>query len=318
MENIVVSICIATCNQEQYLDECLESVIGQIEQMPCEILIGDDMSEDATSAIAARWAARHPGVIRHFRHASRLGPAANYQFIVARARGEFIAHLDGDDMWLPSKLAGQLAFMNANADCPAVYTNAIVVDDKGALRGLFNNSQPDRFDLAGILKYGNFLNHSSLLYRRKFASAVADPTPPFIDYLIHLRLAEFGALGYINRAGVLYRLHSTTSMIVNANEQTRELYWQALTSVTGMKAVQKELAAGKGDFLRRTFFRAARMRSPKMFIKWCRRGLADHSSHRLIIVTSALIGISRMTYVVVRESIGLAISRDVTRILYHR
>jgi len=318
MDTIVVSICIATCNQERYLDECLESVIGQIDGLACEILIGDDMSEDATSEIAARWAARHPGVIKHFRHAPRLGPAANYQFIVKRAQGEFIAHLDGDDMWLPGKIAGQLAFMNAHTDCPAVYTNAIVIDDKGALCGLFNNQQPDRFDLAGMLKYGNFLNHSSLLYRQKYASAIIATSPPFIDYLMHLRLVEFGALGYINRPGVLYRINSSTSMIVNANEHTRELYWQALTSASGKEPVAKELAAGKGDFLRRTFFRAARMRSPKMFIKWWRRVLADHTPHRLIIVLSALVGIIRTAYMFAREVVGFAVSRGVSRVFYRR
>ncbi|WP_297917469.1 glycosyltransferase [Metallibacterium sp.] len=318
MENIVVSVCIATCNQERYLDECLESVIGQIDGLACEILIGDDMSEDATPEIVARWAALHPGVIKHFRHAPRLGPAANYQFIVTRARGEFIAHLDGDDMWLPGKIAGQLAFMNAHTDCPAVYTNAIVIDDKGALRGLFNNQQPDRFDLAGMLKYGNFLNHSSLLYRQKYASAIIAISPPFVDYLMHLRLVEFGALGYINRPGVLYRINSSTSMIVNANEHTRELYWQALTSASGKGPVAKELAAGKGDFLRRTFFRATRMRSPKMFIKWWRRVLADHTPHRSIIFFSALVGIIKTTCAIAREGVGIAVGRGVSRVFYRR
>lgn len=318
MNNIVVSICIATCNQERYLDECLESVIGQIDGLACEILIGDDMSEDATSEIAARWAARHPGVIKHFRHTPRLGPAANYQFIVTRAQGEFIAHLDGDDMWLPGKIAGQLAFMNDHTDCPAVYTNAIVIDEKGALRGLFNNRQPDRFDLAGMLKYGNFLNHSSLLYRQKYASAIIDISSSFIDYLMHLRLVEFGALGYINRPGVLYRINSATSMIVNSNEHTRELYWQALTSVGGKELVAKELAAGKGDFLRRTFFRAAKIRSPKMFIKWWRRVLADHTPYRFNIVMAALIGIIRAAHMIAREAVGIAIIRGVSKVFYRR
>lgn len=318
MENIVVSICIATCNQEQYLDECLESVIGQIDGLTCEILIGDDMSEDATSEIAGRWAARHPDIIRHFRHNQRLGPAANYQFVAARARGQFIAHLDGDDMWLPGKLAGQLDFMQAHADCPAVYTNAIVIDDLGALHGMFNNPQPEHFDLAGMLKYGNFLNHSSLLYRRQFASAVTAHSPPFIDYLMHLSFARYGPLGYVNRPGVLYRLHSSTSMIVNTNEHTRELYWQALTSVTGTKAVEKDLAAGKGDFLRRTFFRAIRIQSPGMFIKWCRRVLSGHPPHRLIIAMSAFLAIIKTGCTIACESVGLKISRGVSRILYRR
>lgn len=318
MENIIVSVCIATCNHERYLEECLESVIGQIGHLACEILIGDDMSEDATSEIAARWAALHPAVIKHFRHSPRLGPAANYQFIVACARGEFIAHLDGDDMWLPGKLARQLAFMKAHSDCPAVYTNAIVIDDKGALRGLFNNQQPDRFDLADMLKYGNFLNHSSMLYRQKYATAITGVLPPFIDYFMHLRLVEFGALGYINRPGVLYRINSTTSMIVNANEHTRELYWQALTSVSGMEPIAKKLAAGKGDFLRRTFFRAARTQSPKLFIKWLRRVLAENPPHKFIIVLSALTGIIKTAYIIMREVVGIAFIRGLSKVFYRR
>lgn len=318
MDTVVVSICIATCNQEHYINECLESVIGQIEGMHCEILVGDDMSEDATSDIVARWAERHPDTLRHFRHPRRLGPAANYQFLASRSRGQWVAHLDGDDMWLPGKLAAQLAFMEVHLDCPAVYTNALVIDDKGALRGIFNNQQPERLDLSAMLTHGNFLNHSSLLYRRQFASAIIDLPPPFIDYLMHLRLVEFGALGYINRPGVLYRLNSSTSMIVNANELTRELYWQALLSVSGVAAVQKELAAGKGDFLRRTFFRAVRIRSPKMFIKWSRRVLTEDSSRRFMIAWSAMASISKTAYVICLEVVGLAIVRGTSRVFYRK
>ncbi len=318
MNTVVVSICIATCNQERYINECLESVIGQIEGMHCEILVGDDMSEDATSDIVARWAERHPDTVRHFRHPRRLGPAANYQFLASGSRGHWVAHLDGEDLWLPGKLASQNEFMNTNPDCPAVYANAIVVDSSGALYGIFNNAQPARFDISALLRRGNFLNHSSLLYRREFAEAVTGPAPPFIDYTIHLRLAKSGPLGYVNRAGVVYRLHTSTSMILNANEHTRELYWQALAVIEADETTRYALAAGKGDFLRRVFFRALRTRTPRLFVRWCRRVLASGSPDRLVTVSAMLLSILTTLFAGVAEMFGLWLVRGKTRVLYRR
>ena len=319
MDNIVVSICIATCNQERYINECLESVIGQSEEIRCEILIGDDMSEDGTSAIAARWAERHRGTVKHFRHTPRLGPAANYQFLVSRARGEFVAHLDGDDMWLPGKLAAQLDFLRARPGCPAVYTNAIVVDRDGALRGIFNNRrQPEHFDMAAMLKRGNFLNHSSLFYRRQASAAVMDPTPPFIDYLMHLRLAQFGPLGYVNRPYVVYRVGTSTSMIVRDNAHTRELYWEALSSVTPDDAIHYALAAGKGDFLRRIFFRSLRLREPSLFARWARRILERRSRDRLVIITTMILSIVTTSLAGFSEFLGLWLIRGSARVFYRR
>ena len=318
MDTVVVSICIATCNQERYIDECLESVIGQIERMQCEILVGDDMSEDATSDIVARWVERHPDSVRHFRHPRRLGPAANYQFLASRSCGRLVAHLDGDDMWLPGKLASQIEFMNANPDCPAVYANAIVVDSDGALCGIFNNTQPARFDINMLLRRGNFLNHSSLLYRREFAEAVTGPTPPFIDYMIHLRLAKSGSLGYVNRPGVVYRLQTSTSMIMNANEHTRELYWQALAVIEADETTRYALAAGKGDFLRRVFFRALRTRSPRLFVRWCRRVLARGSRDRFATVAAMLSSILGTMFMWGSEKSGLWLVRGKARVFYRR
>lgn len=317
--NIVdVSICVATCNQERYIGECLGSVIAQAESLNCEILVGDDMSEDATSAIVASWVERYPNIIKHFRHARRLGPAENYQFIVAQARGRLLAHLDGDDMWLPGKLSSQIEFMDANPDCSAVYTNAIVVDNVGNFLGMFNNPQPTRFDINAVLRFGNFLNHSSLLYRSEYARAITELVPPFIDYLMHLRLAAFGSLAYINRPCVIYRMHSSTSMIVNANEHTRQLYWEALTSVDPNSANRIAIAAGKGDFLRRVFLRSARIRSPSLLVRWCMRVLESGTPDRSVIVVFALASIFRTSFDFLSEWVGLWLARGRSRVFYRR
>ena len=85
--------------------------------------------------LSVRWLQRFPDVIRYFRHENRLGPGGNYQFLIGQARGEYIAHLDGDDYWLPGKLTAQLGVLDVSPECVAVYANAICVNDAGALLG---------------------------------------------------------------------------------------------------------------------------------------------------------------------------------------
>lgn len=77
-----------------------------------ELLIADDASQDATTAVVEDHA-RHDPRIRLIRSADRLpaGAAAARNRALETARGRFIAFLDADDLWLPDKLDRQLGFM---------------------------------------------------------------------------------------------------------------------------------------------------------------------------------------------------------------
>ena len=129
VEAPLVSVCVATYKQDRYIEACLLSVLGQTGNIPIEVLVGNDGDSPETPNIVARLADRFPGVIRYFAHPRNLGASRNYQFLVREARGRYIAHLDGDDHWVPSKLKTQIAWLDAQPHCPACYTNAAVVDD---------------------------------------------------------------------------------------------------------------------------------------------------------------------------------------------
>lgn len=245
----MVSVCVVTYNHARYIRDCLMSVLAQGEDVPLEILVGDDLSEDETGAVVSALAARHPEVVRYFRHAERLGPTGNYQFLIREARGEYIAHLDGDDFWLPGKLRRQLSVLEGNPSLVAVFSNAVVVDDNGALRGGFNALVPDVFDLGFLLRRGNFLCHGSLVYRASARQSILDIPEPFLDYRIHLKLAAHGDMGYVNCALVGYRVASATSMSTLQSARVSELYWQALSSVTNSSAVRRDLASGMAYFV---------------------------------------------------------------------
>ncbi len=145
--NPLVTVCIATYNQAAYIEACVLSALAQTGDLQVEILIGDDNSTDDTPRILDRLLGQYPGRLQRVPRPNNLGGTRNYQDLVARASGAFIAHLDGDDAWFPGKLSAQLDFMRAHPECPAVYTNAVALDAQGRLLGPFTGNHPPTMSL---------------------------------------------------------------------------------------------------------------------------------------------------------------------------
>jgi glycosyltransferase involved in cell wall biosynthesis len=117
-----VSAIIIFLDEERFLEEAIESVFQQ-SYADWELLLVDDGSTDASSDIARRYAAAHPDRVRyleHDGHANR-GMSASRNLGIAHARGEFIAWLDGDDVWLPRKLERQVALADRHPEAAMVY-----------------------------------------------------------------------------------------------------------------------------------------------------------------------------------------------------
>ena len=101
-ENTLVSVVVPVYNRERFLDECLESVFAQ-EHRPIEVIVVDDGSTDSSVERAEAWGDR----VRLIRR-SNGGPSAARNTGIDAARGDFIAFIDSDDLWLPGLLTKQL------------------------------------------------------------------------------------------------------------------------------------------------------------------------------------------------------------------
>ncbi len=273
MSRPLINVCVVTFNQRDLIETCLRSIVDQPVDAEVRVLVGDDASNDGTSEIVARLASEYPDRIQHLRREPRLGGFANMRDLITRADGDFVARVDGDDYWLPGKLARQLAFLQAHPDCAAVYTNAITVDGSGNRVGLFNDVGDGHFDLAAILRRGNFLNNSSVLFRVAGRQAWLDVAELQIDYRVHLWHARHGWLGHVGEPLAAYRVDSPGSMVSGMNDRVRELYWEAIQSVPRELVSDEDYAHGLADFLRRVFFRAVRTRQPRLFRAWRKRVL---------------------------------------------
>ena len=118
----LVSVILIFFNAERFLQEAIESVFAQTYDA-WELLLVDDGSTDGSPAIAQRCAKQYFGKVRHLEHAGHQnrGMSASRNLGIAEAKGEYIAFLDADDVWLPHKLEQQVAALESRPEAAMIY-----------------------------------------------------------------------------------------------------------------------------------------------------------------------------------------------------
>jgi glycosyltransferase involved in cell wall biosynthesis len=161
----LVTVIIAAHNAEITIDETLQSVRAQSYRW-LEILVVDDGSTDRTSEI----------VDEHVKADSRVrlicqangGVAAARNRGIAEARGDFIAPIDADDLWCPTKIEKQMkAMLTRRPEVGLVYTWFAVIDCWGRIT---SRIEPDmEGDVVARMCLGNLPGNSSSALMRKQA-----------------------------------------------------------------------------------------------------------------------------------------------------
>ncbi len=108
----LVSVITPTYNCANFIGETIESVQAQT-YSNFEMIIVDDCSKDNTEEIVKRYAEKDER-IKYYRLKQNSGAAKARTESMRLAKGEYMAFLDSDDLWLPYKLEKQLDFMNKN------------------------------------------------------------------------------------------------------------------------------------------------------------------------------------------------------------
>jgi len=209
-----VSVIIPAWNAQATLAATVASAAAQTHS-PIEIIIVDDGSTDRTNAIAADLCATDSrlSLVRQ----ANGGVAAARNAGLARARGEWAAWLDADDLWHPEKIARQLAAARAAPVPPAfVYSGYRMIDEAGTIMPLPRTL----IDLSGEtlcrqIASTYFTNVSSLMAPVALARACgghdsllrAEGVEGAEDLLLQLRLAMRGPALCIPEALVGYRMH---------------------------------------------------------------------------------------------------------------
>jgi glycosyltransferase involved in cell wall biosynthesis len=113
----LVSVIIPFYNEERFLGEAIQSVLQQT-YPHWEIILIDDGSSDSSTALAKDYATRYPNQIFYMEHEGHAnkGLSSTRNAGIATARGQWIALLDADDVWLPEKLQKQVAIFQQHPE----------------------------------------------------------------------------------------------------------------------------------------------------------------------------------------------------------
>ncbi len=186
-----VSIIIPTYNRAAYLADAIRSVQAQT-YSDFETIVADDGSTDNTAEIVAGFG----NSVAYLALPHRGQPAATRNAGLRAAKGEFVAFLDSDDLFLPHKLAHQLQAFAAQPEAGLVYSSGhFFSDDPGEPTGYVLDGLPTPSgDVLADLLRGNFLAPPVVLIRSACLDVVGmfDERPDFIaveDYDFWLRIA---------------------------------------------------------------------------------------------------------------------------------
>lgn len=172
LEDPLVSIIIPVYNSKRWIGRTLASALAQTYRR-IEIVVVDDGSTDDTADIVEAIAARDKRV-RLFRR-PHAGVSATRNFGISQARGELIAPLDSDDLWLPEKLARQVAAMlAASSKVGLVYGWTVDIDENDFIIPPIQKGPTDEGKvLISLIAKGNLtVCGSNPLIRRSYLDAV--------------------------------------------------------------------------------------------------------------------------------------------------
>ncbi len=117
----LVSGIIIFFNEEKFIREAIESVFAQSYDN-WELLLVDDGSSDRSTEIALRYAEQYPERVRYLQHPGHQnrGKETSRNLGLSHSKGEYIAFLDADDVWLPHALQRQVAILSSHPDAGMV------------------------------------------------------------------------------------------------------------------------------------------------------------------------------------------------------
>ena len=226
MENLMISVAMATYNGEQYLQEQLDSILHQ--SLPVEeIVIVDDCSTDQTASIIKEYRDRDSR-IKFFQNTKNLGYKLNFKKALSKCKGDYIFLCDQDDIWDVDKVKEMISMIKNHPEISSLASSFRVIDQNDQpvevklIAGRSNNNlllKPVKENELIEMTLDEFVFHNyfqgcSMVITKKLRNTFEEK---FIDTLPHdwvlniIASAEQGMYFY-NKPLFSYRIHEKNTI----------------------------------------------------------------------------------------------------------
>lgn len=213
-----ISIITPSYNQGRYIEETIESVLAQ-DYPDIEYIVVDGGSTDETIDILKKYDAK-------LRWISEKDNGQSDAIIKGfkMAKGEIIAWLCSDDIYLPGAVTRIVEFFKSNGDVGLVYGKSHYIDEEGKVTGEYPSAGFDAERMAVF----NMISQPSAFFKKEAydkAAGVDVALTYAMDYDLWLRLAKVAKVEYLREFFSSYRLHreSKTVSNVHALKQSKEI-----------------------------------------------------------------------------------------------
>ena len=223
-----ISVVIPAYNVEEYIVDAIESVLNQNHNV-YEIIIINDGSTDNTSRLISKYSEKIIII-----NQENMGLSASRNRGVKESRGNVIAFLDADDIWMPEKLHAQEKKLNS---FDIVYSNRMNFGEIGDLPELQSDvSSMMEGDIWDNLLLGNFITASSVIIKKFLFEQMGgfnEAMRSCEDWDLWLRCSENSSVGYCSEPLVRYRFRADSL-------SKNHLAMQKMRELVIMRALQSQ------------------------------------------------------------------------------
>lgn len=223
-----VTTIVPAYNQEKFIDNALLSACRQIAQVDHEILVSSDGSSDGTRDKIRTWVRAYPGLVGDLSEDHNVGISGNFKRLFGSAGGEYVAILEGDDLWTSSqKLEKQVAFLEEHRDCAMVFSMIRVrrlpsMDEFLLPRQTeLSKEKLDGSDFLAEPTMNLIANFSSCMIRTEVVRRLPDRLfrERFNEIALAFFVERYGKIGFIKEALSIYHMHDAGVWTGSSREQ---------------------------------------------------------------------------------------------------
>lgn len=221
MEEVNISVCMATYNGEKFIEKQILSIIEQLESND-ELIISDDNSSDSTLKIVAQF---NDDRIKVFPEANCHKASTNFGRALGLAKGKILVLSDQDDIWLPRKLARIRELLDGQS------TSCVMLDGQMIKEDTVLSQSIQQYLKSGPGIWKNIKKNTWMGCCMAFSSDLLPwvlPIPTYIpmhDSWIGI-IAEFkGTVVFDSTQSILYQVHGNNTSLTQRPLQ-QKLLWR--------------------------------------------------------------------------------------------